>query len=230
MKIFSFCIYGSERNYYEGLLENIQIINEYFPEFEIYIYKGICDSSWIFEGKNIKIIETNRPGLVNTLYRFLPLGEIDLGFVRDADSRITERDKWCIQQFLNSSYNYHIIRDHFWHKSLIMGGMFGWKKICSEKIEIPESDSLAYGFEELYLSKTIYPLIKSYALIHTNNHAFVGEHVELIKISHKDKFDFIGNVIWDSKPKFEYMIGNIVTQLQFLRSQDQFILCKYLTV
>ena len=56
MKVFSFCIYGNERNYYDGLLENIQIIREYFPEFEIYVYKGICDSAWTFE--NCKIIET----------------------------------------------------------------------------------------------------------------------------------------------------------------------------
>jgi hypothetical protein len=133
MKVFSFCIYGTERNYYEGLLENIQIIREYFPDFQIYIYKGICDPSWIFEG-NCKVIETHKEGLVNTLYRFLPLAETEIGFVRDADSRITQRDRWCISEFLNSSKSYHIIRDHYWHKSLIMGGMFGWKTQCKEKI------------------------------------------------------------------------------------------------
>ena len=125
MKVFSFCIYGTEKNYYEGLLENIKIIQEYFPDFEIYIYKGICDPNWTFEGENITIIETLREGLVNTLYRFLPLANIETGYIRDADSRINERDRWCITEFLKSSKNYHIIRDHYWHKSLIMGGMFG---------------------------------------------------------------------------------------------------------
>lgn len=227
MKVFSFCIYATERNYYEGLLENIQIIREYFPDFEIYIYKGICDPNWTFE--NCKVIETHKEGLVNTLYRFLPLAEAEIGFVRDADSRITERDRWCIHEFLNSSKKYHIIRDHYWHKSLIMGGMFGWKTQCKEKIDIPCNDNLVYGFEEIYLSKTIYPLIKSDSLIHTNNHAFCGEYVELIKIPHKDQWDFIGNVIWNNKPKFQYQIGNVIEQLNFLRSQDQFLLCQFLT-
>jgi len=228
MKLFSFCIYGTERNYYEGLLENIQIIQEYFPDFEILVYKGICDPSWTFE-ENCKVIETHKEGLVNTLYRFLPLSEIEIGFVRDADSRITERDRWCIKEFLKSSKSYHIIRDHYWHKSLIMGGMFGWKKPCYKKIEIPSTDNLVYGFEEIYLSKTIYPLIKSDSLVHTNNHAFCGEHVQLITIPHKDQCDFIGNVIWNSLPKFQYQIGNIIQQLNFLRSQDQFLVCQFLT-
>lgn len=227
MKVFSFCIYGTEQNYYVGLLENIQIIREYFPDFEIYIYKGLCDPTWVFEG--CKIIETHRAGLVNTLYRFLPLTEVDIGFIRDADSRITARDRWCIQKFLDSNKNYHIIRDHFWHKSLIMGGMFGWKKIYNQKIEIPESDELVYGFEEIYLSKHIYPVIKSDALIHTNNYALHGEYVKLIEIPQTDKYDFIGNVIWNDKPKFDYFIGDLFHQLNFLRGQDQFLLCQYLT-
>jgi hypothetical protein len=227
MKVFSFCIYGTERNYYDGLLENIQIIREYFPEFEIYVYKGVCDPTWVFE--NCKIIETGKAGLVNTLYRFLPLSEVEIGFVRDADSRITERDRWCISEFLKSTKKYHVVRDHYWHRSRIMGGIFGWKSPCYEKIEIPESDDLIYGFEEIYLSKTIYPLIKPDILVHTNNHAFHGEHVELIKHPHADQYDFIGNVIWNNKPKFEYFIGDLLQQLNFLRGEDQFLLCQFLT-
>jgi GR25 family glycosyltransferase involved in LPS biosynthesis len=229
MKVFSFCIYGSEKNYYDGLLENIEMINEYFPDFEIYIYKGFCDPSWTFQGKNIKVIETFRQGLVNTLYRFLPLSQSEIGFVRDADSRINERDRWCIQSFLKSDKSYHIIRDHYWHKSLIMGGMFGWKTPCYEKIEIPSNDDLVYGFEELYLSKTIYPLIKPLSLVHTNNHAYAGEHVELIDIPQVDQYDFIGNVIWNNVPKFEYFIGDIFNQVIFLRQQDQFKIVKHIT-
>ena len=102
MKVFSFCIYGTELNYYNGLLENIQIIHEYFPDFEIFVYKGICDHSWTFD-ERCKVIETHKEGVINMLYRYLPIGFTDIGFIRDADSRITERDRWCIQEFLKSS-------------------------------------------------------------------------------------------------------------------------------
>jgi hypothetical protein len=224
MKVFSFCIYGSERNYYNGLLENIQIIREYFPDFEIYVYKGICDPSWTFEG--VTVIETGKEGGINMYYRFLPVTFAEIGFWRDADSRIYERDRWCIQEFLKSDKSFHITRDHYWHKAKIMGCSFGWKKTIKYSFDI---DTFTYGDDELYIAKHIYPQVVKDSLVHTNNHAFVGEHVELITIPHKDKYDFIGNVIWNSKPKFEYIIGDLLQQLLFLRSQDQFILCKYLT-
>lgn len=224
MKVFSFCIYGTERNYYEGLLENIQIIREYFPDFEIYVYKGICDPSWVFE--NCKIIETEKEGAINMLYRYLPLTFADIGFVRDADSRVYERDRWCISEFLKSDKLYHLVRDHYYHKEPIMGGIFGWKKPIN--IDLGLDATISYSQDMTYLKDHLYPLIKKDSLVHTNNHAFFGEHVELIAIPHNDNYDFIGNVIWDNKPKFEYSVGNIIEQLVFLKGQDQHIIMSYL--
>jgi hypothetical protein len=40
MNIFSFCIYGEDMKYYFGLEENISIINDYYPDYHIYIYCG----------------------------------------------------------------------------------------------------------------------------------------------------------------------------------------------
>ena len=144
------------------------------------------------------------------LYRYLPIGFADIGFIRDADSRIIERDRWCISEFLNSSFSYHIIRDHYWHKEPIMGGIFGWKK--QVEIDLSLDSVIGYSQDMAYLKQHLYPLIKSDSLIHTNNHAFCGEHVQLITIPHKDQWDFIGNVIWNSLPKFQYQIGNIIQQ------------------
>jgi len=227
MKVFSFCLYGTERNYYDGLLENIEIITKEFPDFQIYVYKGICDCSWVLEGSNLKIIETTRSGAINMLYRYLPLGFADIGFIRDADSRITERDQWCIHQFIQSDKHYHIVRDHYWHKEPIMGGIFGWKRPINLHFQLDQE--IQYSQDMTYLKDHLYPLIKSESLVHTNNHAFVGEYVQLITIPQKDEWDFIGNVIWNNKPKFTYEIGNRFDQLNFLRSQDQFVLCRHLS-
>ena len=225
MKVFSFCIYGTERNYYEGLLENIQSIREHFPDFEIYVYKGECDSSWRFD--NVKVIETNRSGAINMLFRYLPVTFADTGFIRDADSRITYRDIWCIREFLESSKKYHIIRDHFYHKSPIMGGIFGWKQRTEFPLDL--SPDVGYAHDMAYIEKHLYPLIKSETLVHSNIYGYAGEHVELIEIPQKDKYDFVGNVIWNGKPKFEYTVGNVIQLVQWLRGQDQFKLIRHVT-
>lgn len=225
MKVFSFCLYGTEDNYYTGLLENIKIIREYYPDFEIMVYKGICKADWVFDS-TINVIETNADNYKNTLFRFLPMTFADIGFVRDSDSRITERDRWCIDRFLKSNNSYHIIRDHYWHKNFIMAGMFGWKRPLHIKLDINNIHS--YGDEEKYLSNVVYPLIKNDILVHTNICAYKNEHFEPILIEPNDTTDFVGNVIWDGIPKFHYEL-DIYQCVMFHRSIDSFNFIKHLT-
>lgn len=226
MKVFSFCIYGTERNYYDGLLENIQIIREYFPDFEIYVYKGICDPSWVFSN-DVTVIETDKEGAINMLYRYLPIKFADIGFVRDADSRVTLRDRWCITQFLKSDKTYHIVRDHYFHKSPIMGGIFGWKSILD--IEFDLERAITYSEDMTYLEKVLYPIVKSNSLVHSCIYGYVGEHVELITLPQSDNYDFVGNVIWNGKPNFQYFIGDKNEIIQWLKTQDQHILIQHIS-
>lgn len=221
-QVFSFCLYGTDANYYTGLLENIKLIRDQFPEFDIFVYRGICDPSWSIP--NATVIETNREGPINMLYRYLPIKDAEIGFIRDTDSRITERDCWCIREFLKSPFVYHVIRDHVYHKSRIMGGLFGWKRPID--IDINTSGDAVYGHDEAYIAEVLYPKIVSELLVHTNVFAYHGEHARRILIPRKNSADFIGNVIWDGIPKFEYF-EQPIEWIQDARSQDQFELMVY---
>lgn len=225
MKVFSFCLYGSAPFYYIGLLENIQIIQEFFPDFSIYVYLGECDPEWTFP-EGVNIVRTGKAGPINMLFRYKPLEFADVGFIRDADSRITERDRWCIHRFLESSYSYHVIRDHKWHKSKIMGGLFGWKE--KTHFEFDENHPSGYGYDEHIVSEVLYPMLLPKLLVHTNIFGFVREHTERIEIPHKDKHDFVGNVYKTDSPEFEYTL-DIVEQVKLLQGQDQFSIIQYLT-
>ena len=225
MKVFSFCLYGNSSFYYTGLLENIRIVQQYYPDFSIYVYLGECDPSWVLPD-SVTVVQTGRAGPINMLFRYKPLQFADVGFIRDADSRITERDRWCIQKFLDSSYSYHVIRDHKWHKSRIMGGMFGWKE--KREFDFDENHPSGYGYDEHVLSEVLYPLLVKQLLVHTNIFGFVGEHTERIGIPQKDAGDFIGNVYKSETPEFTYDI-DIVEQVNLLQGQDQFSIIQYLT-
>ena len=222
MKVFSFCLYGTEPNYYTGLLENIAIIKQYYPDFTIMVYKGTCDPSWVFPD-DVVIDNTNRTGAINMMLRYIPINHAEVGFVRDADSRITARDRWCIDAFLKSDKSYHIVRDHHWHQSKMMGGIFGWKRPMM--LMIPTHEDVGYGFDEGYLAANVYDYIKSDTLVHTCVRAFTGEHAEWIERPHDDEFDFVGNVIWDGKPKFSHMKEHREA-IMGLRDHDQFALAR----
>lgn len=224
MKVFSFCLYGTSEHYYKGLLENIRIIEEFFPDFSIYVYLGECNPTWTLP-ENVTILKTGKAGPINAWIRYKPLAFAEVGFVRDADSRITERDRWCIQRFLESSYSYHIIRDHYWHKSHIMAGMFGWKE--TYPVVINEDLSVSYGYDEQELTK-IYPDIVQKTLVHTNIFALTGEHTERIEPAHKDVYDFIGNVYKDDGPEFKYLVDP-VEQVRILQRYDQFSIIQFIS-
>jgi len=225
MKAFSFCLYGTEPNYYTGLLENLDILQTFFPDFDVVVHKGICDPSWTIPDW-VEVVETGKEGPINMLYRYRPLASYEVGFVRDTDSRITERDRWCINEFLKSDKSYHIIRDHVWHKSKIMGGLFGWKKALL--LNLPLNSEASYGTDEAFLADQLYPRIVADALVHTNVHALLHEHAERIRIPMVDSADFVGNVVWDGYPRFTYFLDP-VEQIKIAQSHDQFGLMQYLS-
>jgi len=140
--IFSFCIYGSNMMYYDGLNENIRIIFSVFGDnASIYIYAGksailskIIDFTTSstpqnFEKRNngnIKIIETGHDGVINMIYRYSGVELCGCGdaadaddttepifyFVRDSDSIIGDRDLWCIFDFISETEKNENISAH----------------------------------------------------------------------------------------------------------------------
>ena len=242
-KVFSFCIYGYDMKYYYGLRENIKIIQKYFPSFIVYLYIGKTHNSSFIKQlttnePNIKKIYTYENGVINMIYRHKPLIEkkIKIYFARDCDSEINERDRWCISRFIKQDkYSVHTIRDHYYHKSRLSGGLTGFSKndtllrimdkITIEFNKFKNQRNWEYGSDEVFLNKHIYPLIKNNVLIHTNINAF--QHEKYSRIQYKNTNEnFAGNVIvYNNKKKsyqFQYWSFPLQTQIQWLFYQQQY--------
>jgi hypothetical protein len=169
-------------------------------------------------------------------YRFFPIDneDVDIMFSRDIDSRINERDIWTMYEFIKSEYTFHIVRDHYYHKSKIMGGMFGIKSSAGlnmRKIwdEWYNNQEVGYGTDEFFLQMCIYPLIQNNVLIHSNIFGFLGEKLEHIDYPLINDTDFIGNVVEfndinEQYYVFKYSNYPFLEQFKFLRSQEQWSL------
>ena len=242
--VFSFCIYGHDMKYYYGLRENIKIIQRYFSKFLIYIYVGQQHNSkfikqLITNETNIKIYYTHKNGVINMIYRHKPLvnNKVKLYFARDCDSEINERDRWCITQFIKQTkYSVHTIRDHYYHKSRLSGGLTGFRK--TEKVKkkmnqitlkfnkFKSQTNWEYGSDEVFLNQHIHPLIQKDLLIHTNINAFQNE--KYTRIQHRNNNEnFAGNVIVYSDKKnksykFKYWEFPLQRQIQWLFYQQQY--------
>ena len=56
-------------------------------------------------------------------WRFLPSmdSQVDALFVRDLDSEISEREMAAVEEFLESDKDFHVMRDHPQHGTVILG-------------------------------------------------------------------------------------------------------------
>ena len=265
MKVFSYCIYDYDLKYYLGLIENIKIINEYYPSYYIYIYYGenclinlIEKIAIVFN--NIKIFPTNKNGSINMLLRYNPIldDDIETTIIRDADSEVNDRDRWCINDFLlkksnndNNIYYYNTIRDHYWHKSKLSGGMtilcknnVNYQNLKEEYNKIIDLDyiknNFGYGSDENTLNKYLYPIIKDNLLVYTNICAYTDEKSQDIDFPNNN-VNFVGNVLeyiipsnfdinlvddllnfnLPKKYKFRFNSINIMEQIEWLDNQKR---------
>ena len=179
---FSFCLYNPPNDkYYVGLLENIVLIQKHFPQAYTYVYIGNdVPESFVEDLRsrdNVVLRFTNETGARNMIHRFFAIDEpeVDLMFVRDADSRVHWKDRWAIREFINSSWaKAHAIRDNPVHNTAILGGLWGMYKIPGINIRsLYESTRSArkdfgMGLDQDFLIECIYPRVASFLMIHSS--------------------------------------------------------------
>jgi hypothetical protein len=188
VNVFSFTLFGSEDKYCKGLLKNIAVIETTFPGWEVWVYcgEGIPEDIYfcLHTFKCVKLIPTGQTGMVNKFYRFFAIDtpSVEICIVRDADSRIYERDQACIQEFLKSEKAVHIIRDHPNHHHRMMAGMWGIKKQALFFLQNHVQDLFGawaqtqpsgdFWSDTLFLCECVYPRIYNQALIHDEIQTF----------------------------------------------------------
>lgn len=178
---FSFCLYNPPNPlYYSGLLENIELIQRHFPEAYTFVYIGndVPESFQIeLQARQHVILRyTRETGPKNMIHRFFAIDEpeVDVMFVRDADSRVHWKDRWAIREFLaNPNAKVHIIRDNPQHTTAIMGGLWGMKKIDNFNIRSmyegwKSEHEHGMGIDQNFLIDCVYPKITSVMLIHSS--------------------------------------------------------------
>jgi len=129
-KVVSFSIFGSNEKYLIGMEKNIDICKEIYPDWKVYIYyNNTVPDRFLNSYKNnenvitIDMGEDIMPGMVWRFY----VEDADLFISRDADSRITLREKLAVDEWIESGKRLHIMRDHPHHNFPILGGMWGMR-------------------------------------------------------------------------------------------------------
>jgi hypothetical protein len=184
MLYFSFSLYGGNPKYTHGMLANVEHLSNRYPTARVAIYiaddvpQHIVDKLSAYT--SVHLIHTpRREGSIGMFDRFLTIDMPDCSvmIVRDADSRVHERDAACIDDFLESDKLLHIIRDHPYHGVRILGGLWAIKKEAFQRMGLPIIGDIlkewlpihvrpGMGCDQDFLGDQIYPRLRHVALIY----------------------------------------------------------------
>ena len=211
-KVISFSLWGDNPTYNIGAIKNAELAQIFYPDFEcwFYIHKETVPSSTIEELSkisNTKIIlkEGDLNNCKPMMWRFESIDEpeVEVMMSRDTDSRILEREKLAVEEWLNSDKLFHIMRDHPHHNFVILGGMFGTKKIPHVNWIPIMSNYHQSGHRNYYqefLRDYIYPLIVNNSIIHASFHKSEN-HAKKFPINFDSEYRFVGEYVYNDETR-----------------------------
>lgn len=178
-KIISFCLYGSDIRYCNGIVCNLELAKIIYPDWICRVYYGgsvpqqTIDELKTYENCELVLMPEGENTLFPMIWRFLAIDDDDVEVMisRDADARLSYREKKCVDIFLESSFILHSIRDNPSHPD-IMGGMWGIKK--NDKVKIGELSQgwnrMMYDVDQQFLRSKLVPLFLDSYLIHCSTY------------------------------------------------------------
>jgi hypothetical protein len=174
-KIIAFSLWGDNPKYTIGAIRNVEIAKELFPDWICRIYYGDDVPEDIINrltSLGAATVCMGRGEWNGMFWRFYAADGDEVMISRDTDSRLGQREKAAIDEWLSSDKDFHIMRDHPYHATEIMGGMWGSRNGVLKGIK----DMIAsydkgnydnkYQVDQNFLREVVYPLVKNNSLVH----------------------------------------------------------------
>lgn len=205
----SFSLFGESEVYTVGAIENIKLCSRIYPGWTPVVYvdhlvpdlvRNQLQSSGalIFQGTAQLGNDKRSWRLAATL-----IEDAELVIFRDTDSRISHREQVCVKMWLESGRPLHIMRDHPFHSSWVMAGMWGvdasvGKAYVSEILSSSRGESMSE--DQDLLARRLYSRIGHQSLVHDS--FFRRERWALPFPTQRSEGQFVGERIdADGKPE-----------------------------
>jgi hypothetical protein len=202
MNIVSFSLYGDDPKFVIGAIENAKDVQNFSDEWVAYFYCGqevSLETRGLLEGFGAKVIVADSGWHVNGMFwRFYPFGNevFKRVIIRDVDSRISHREFVAIQEWADSGKLGHIMRDHPFHATEILGGMWGARfelKNFMSAIDVESYYTASKGQDQNFLRDKVYPILAEDSLIHDSFYRHES-HAKPFQLSRLNG-EYIGEVI-----------------------------------
>ena len=185
-KVISYCLFNDNPAYGIGAIKNAILAQTYMPDWECRFYYNnvpnyVIDT--LSKLDNVKLINVEqKTDMTFTLTRFFVLSDpdVDVAIIRDVDARISAREIFAVNEWLDSEFDFHIMKDHpVGHNYAISAGMFGVKNKALPEMKnlldefFQEMKSFVVfdsGVDQKFLAEMIYPIVRNNVLVHSEHY------------------------------------------------------------
>lgn len=176
--LVSFVLFGDDPQdvYYAGAVKNAEIYKRNFPTWDLWFYVGRSVPDSVLAdiknaNPNVSFDLVDEPeDQTSTWWRYRALKHSDHDFIlfRDVDSRLCNREIWAVQEWLDSQYPYHAMRDHQYHGRQLLAGLWGVKRsYFAAHHNIPDRiDGDWYGTDQVALLTWVWPTCRRIIMTH----------------------------------------------------------------
>jgi hypothetical protein len=219
-RVITFSLWGNNPTYTIGAVRNAEQAIRIYPDFECWFYihepsvpKEIVQKLRTFNHVTVIL----RSGDLNTLkplmWRFEAIDdpEVEIMMSRDTDTRIWLREQLAVKEWINSGAPFHIMRDHMWHGTQILAGMFGTRKLPempSWHAVFDKVQQIGRDYDQTFLRNVVYPLVKDRAIIHASFHKY-EQHAKPFPIPFCPEFKFVGEYVYADESRNQEHVNMI---------------------
>ena len=174
-KVIAFSLWGNNPRYTQGMVRNAELAQEIYPDWAVRCYTGEDVNNELkakLKDLGVQIVEMGGADWNGMFWRFLAADSDDTMMSRDADSRLSYREKLAVDEWLDSDKDFHIMRDHQYHGIPILGGMWGVRngalkgmRQMIEDYDRGEYDN-RYQVDQKFLEAVVYPLVVNVSYVH----------------------------------------------------------------
>lgn len=194
--VISYSLWGPAPFYSYGAMINLVLSRTIYPGWtcRFYVDATVPQSCVAFlrdNGADVRNIEDEYPG-VGLFQRFLVMNDRTAGrfLVRDCDARLSTAEADLVQQWIESGYPFHVVRDHVLHNELMIGCLWAGRTDCG--IDIVDlmrryftfGPTAKYGHDQRMLGSMLWPLIRSRCLVHDKHYRLAGVHTAALRDPH----------------------------------------------
>jgi hypothetical protein len=209
-KVIAISLYGNDPRYTMGAVENALLAKRDWPGWTYRVYHGDGipqEILHLIREMGGELIPMTAHGIaqgkaLSMFWRFLALTDntVTRMISRDADARLTPRDKAAVDEWVDSQWLFHTMHDHHYHGSPVMGGMFGavggllHPRVIQQMLSTKQQDM--YNADQAWLRDRVWPLVKNVTLEHASFHcgSFGAAETRGFPTQALTKYDFVGQV------------------------------------